>query len=96
MSKTVANAAYLDHNATSPIRPEAFEAACEAMKMGGNPTSIHHSGRAARALVEEARAQVACLVEAEPSEILFTSGGTVPYPGRFLIFEGRYHHTQRQ
>jgi cysteine sulfinate desulfinase/cysteine desulfurase-like protein len=76
MSKTVANAAYLDHNATSPIRPEAFEAVCEAMKMGGNPTSIHRSGRAARALLEEARAQVACLVEAEPSEVVFTSGGT--------------------
>jgi cysteine desulfurase len=69
-------AVYLDHNATSPIRPEALAAATVAMEKGGNPTSVHGSGRAARALLEEARARVAALVDAQPDQVIFTSGGT--------------------
>lgn len=68
--------AYLDHNATSPLRPAAFDAMAEALRLGGNPSSVHHIGRSARALVDKARHQVAGLVEALASEIVFTSGGT--------------------
>src|SRR5690242_11264375 len=67
---------YLDHNATSPLRPEAFDAIVEALRAGGNPSSVHREGRAARARIEAARRQVAALVGAIPAEIVFTSGGT--------------------
>lgn len=68
--------AYLDHNATSPLRPEAFEAMAEALRLGGNPSSVHRVGRAARATIERARRQVGELVGALPAEVVFTSGGT--------------------
>jgi cysteine desulfurase len=68
--------AYLDHNATSPLRPAAFEAMAEALRFGGNPSSVHAAGRKARAVVERARREVAALVGALPAEIVFTSGGT--------------------
>lgn len=67
---------YLDHNATSPLRPEAREAMSRAMGMGGNPSSVHGAGRAARALVEKAREQIAALVHARAQDVIFTSGGT--------------------
>jgi len=67
---------YLDHNATSPLRPMALDAMAEALRAGGNPSSVHRAGRAARARVETARQQVAALVGATPAEIVFTSGGT--------------------
>ena len=67
---------YLDHNATSPLRPAAFDAMVEALKAGGNPSSVHKSGRAARARIDAARRQVAALVGTLPAEIVFTSGGT--------------------
>src|SRR5215472_17050683 len=68
--------AYLDHNATSPLRPAAFDAMVEALRASGNPSSVHRIGRRARSLVEVARRQVATLVGALPAEIVFTSGGT--------------------
>jgi len=68
--------AYLDHNATSPLRPAAFDAMADALRVGGNPSSVHASGRRARAIVDKARREVASLAGAEPSEIVFTSGGT--------------------
>jgi cysteine desulfurase len=68
--------AYFDHNATAPVRPEAAQAVARALVATGNPSSIHGEGRAARALVEEARADVARLVHAKPGEVVFTSGGT--------------------
>ncbi len=67
---------YLDHNATSPLRPEAGEAMTRALAIGGNALSIHGAGRAARAIVEEAREKVAKLAGAKASEVIFTSGGT--------------------
>jgi cysteine desulfurase len=67
---------YLDHNATSPLRPAAFDAMAEALRAGGNPSSVHKAGRAARARVEAGRHQVATLIGALPAEIVFTSGGT--------------------
>ena len=66
---------YLDHGATSPVRPEAVDAACEAMHGGGNASSVHAAGRAARDRIERARAEVAALVAADPERTLFTSGG---------------------
>jgi len=68
--------AYLDHNATSPLRPAAFDAMVEALRAGGNPSSVHRSGRTARGIVDAARRQVATLAGALPTEIVFTSGGT--------------------
>jgi cysteine desulfurase len=67
---------YLDYNATAPVRPEARGAMAHALEAGGNPSSIHAVGRAARALVEQAREQVAALIAAPASTIVFTSGGT--------------------
>jgi cysteine desulfurase len=67
---------YLDHNATSPLRPESLSAVTHALAVGGNPSSIHGAGRAARALVEEAREQVAQLANAKDAQVIFTSGAT--------------------
>jgi cysteine desulfurase len=67
---------YLDHNATSPLRPEAKAAMSRALDVGGNPSSVHGRGRAARAIVEDAREQVASLVGARTQDVVFTSGGT--------------------
>lgn len=69
-------AAYLDHNATSPLRPAAFDAMVEALRAGGNPSSVHGVGRRSRAIVDMARREVAALVGALPAETIFTSGGT--------------------
>ena len=66
---------YLDHNASSPLRPEA-KAAMERAYSAGNPSSVHGAGRAARKLIEEAREQVAALMGVAPSNVIFTSGGT--------------------
>jgi len=67
---------YIDHNATSPLRPEAQAATERALAVGANPSSVHGRGRAARAIVEEAREQVASLVHARTQDVIFTSGGT--------------------
>lgn len=67
---------YFDANATLPLRPEAREAMVTAMDVAGNPSSVHQEGRAARALVERARAQVAAAAGADPAEVVFTSGAT--------------------
>jgi cysteine desulfurase len=67
---------YLDWNATAPLRPEARAAMLAAMDAVGNPSSVHAEGRAARAIVERARRQVAALVDAEPEQVIFTSGAT--------------------
>ncbi|MDE2824983.1 MAG: cysteine desulfurase NifS [Gemmatimonadota bacterium] len=68
---------YLDHNATTPVRSEVFDAMEPFFRdRFGNASSIHRYGQDARAAVEEARARVAGLVNARPGEIYFTSGGT--------------------
>ncbi|MFG1344739.1 cysteine desulfurase family protein [Xanthobacter autotrophicus DSM 431] len=67
---------YLDHNATSPLRPEARAALLDALDAGGNASSVHAEGRAARARMEAARAEVARLVGAAPRGVVFTSGAT--------------------
>ena len=67
---------YLDWNATTPLRPEARAAMIAAMDVAGNPSSIHAEGRAARALIERARGQVADALGAGGADIVFTSGAT--------------------
>lgn len=67
---------YLDHNATSPLRPEARAAMERAFAVSGNPSSVHLEGRVARRLIEDAREQVAASVGASPPDVTFTSGGT--------------------
>jgi cysteine desulfurase len=68
--------AYLDHNATAPLRDTSRLAVTRALALAGNASSVHAAGRAARAMIEDARVEVATLVGAEPSEIVFTSGAT--------------------
>lgn len=68
---------YLDNNAATPLAPEAFEAMVPMLKEGyGNPSSVHSHGRTARVCLDQAREQVAGLLNAHPGEIIFTSGGT--------------------
>ncbi|HEV7881812.1 cysteine desulfurase family protein [Bradyrhizobium sp.] len=70
------NRVYLDWNATTPLRPEAREAMAAAWNLSGNPSSVHAEGRAARRLVEDARAAIAGAVGANVRNVVFTSGGT--------------------
>jgi cysteine desulfurase len=67
---------YLDWNATAPMREEAKAAFAAALSRVGNPSSVHAEGRAARALVEAAREQVAALVGAQAGNVVFTASGT--------------------
>lgn len=68
---------YLDNAATTPLDPEVLDAMLPVMKeQFGNPSSIHGFGRQTRALIEQARKTVAKLINASPSEVFFTSGGT--------------------
>jgi cysteine desulfurase len=69
---------YLDHAATTPVRPEVLEAMLPYLtnQVFGNPSSAHRFGRAARAGIEQARREIAQAVGAEPNQVIFTSGGT--------------------
>lgn len=71
------NTIYLDHAATSPIAPEVIDVMARAMaEESGNASSIHTVGRSARKALDDSRASLAAKVNAKPSEIIFTSGGT--------------------
>lgn len=67
---------YLDHNATTPMRAEARAAMIAALDVVGNPSSVHGEGRAAKGVVEKARAQVAAAMGADGADVIFTSGAT--------------------
>ena len=67
---------YLDYNASAPLRREARAAMLSTLDAVGNPSSVHAEGRVARAIIETAREQVASLVNAKPSEVVFVSGAT--------------------
>ena len=68
---------YFDYNATTPLSPEALAAVLAATRdQFGNASSVHHFGQQAKAAIDEARTNVANLIGADPSEVLFTSGGT--------------------
>ena len=68
--------AYLDHSATTPVRPEVLDVLVEQLRRLGNPSSLHASGRAARRVVEESRESIAGALGARPADVVFTSGGT--------------------
>ena len=67
---------YLDHNATTPMKPAVRAAMMEAMERHGNPSSVHRYGRIARKHMDEARASIAALVGVKPTQVVFSSGGT--------------------
>jgi cysteine desulfurase len=68
---------YLDHNATTPVDPVAAEAMMRALQdLFGNASSVHYYGQQAKAAIDTARSAIAALIGGEPSEIIFTSGGT--------------------
>ncbi len=68
---------YLDYNATTPLAPEALQAMLPYLREEfGNPSSIHATGRRARAAIDDARDRLAALIDARPHEIIFTGGGT--------------------
>ncbi len=67
---------YLDHNATTPVRDEARAAMMSAMDHFGNPSSVHAEGRAAKSIIEKARAQVSAALGADGADIIFTSSAT--------------------
>jgi cysteine desulfurase len=68
---------YFDYNATTPLSPGVADAVARATRdLFGNASSVHHFGQQAKAAIDEARTAIASLVNADPSEIVFTSGGT--------------------
>ena len=68
---------YFDYNATAPVDPAAASAMCEALRNAwGNPSSVHALGQQAKAVIDDARSAMAELLNAEPGEIVLTSGGT--------------------
>jgi cysteine desulfurase len=67
---------YLDHNATTPMRPEARQALLDALDRCGNASAVHSVGRGARAILEQARLLIGKAICAQPNDIVFTSGGT--------------------
>ena len=67
---------YLDYNASAPLLDEARAAMIAALDLVGNPSSVHSEGRAARAVIENARRNVAALVGAKAGDVVFTSGAT--------------------
>jgi cysteine desulfurase len=67
---------YMDHNATTALRPAVRDAVARALEMTGNASSVHGAGRAARKVIEDARDRVAALAGAEARDVVFTSGGT--------------------
>src|SRR4030095_10236560 len=68
---------YFDYNATTPVSPDVLDAVVAMTRdQFGNPPSVHHSGQRAKAALDDARAAVAALINAEPSEVVYTSGGT--------------------
>src|SRR5918996_1692632 len=68
---------YFDYNATTPLAPEALEAITRVTRdVFGNASSVHHFGQQAKATIDEARSAVAALVNGDPSEVVFTGGGT--------------------
>jgi cysteine desulfurase len=68
---------YFDHNATTPVDPAVATEVARALTVDfGNPSSVHHFGQQAKAVLDGARSAIAELIGAEPSEVVFTSGGT--------------------
>src|SRR5262249_48320813 len=104
--RIVMRTVYFDYNATTPLDPQVREAMLPYLsEIWGNPSSIHHVGRQARALLDEARDRATQVLSCKPSEIIFTSGGTesanlaifgtarlLKRKGRHLITSAVEHH----
>ena len=98
---------YLDHAATAPLRPEARDAWLDAAAVVGNASSIHGAGQQARRVLEGARERLAAVIDADPVEVVFTSGGTEavnlavkglwwarrPDAGAVILPDGEHHAT---
>jgi len=68
---------YLDHNATTPVAPDVADVVARVLREEfGNASSVHHFGQRAKAILDDARTAVAGLIDAQPGEVVFTSGGT--------------------
>lgn len=80
---------YLDYSATSPLLPEAKKAMLAAMDLVGNASALHTPGHFAMNAIEDAREEIAKLINAEPEEILFTSGGSESNNTITNIFAGQ-------
>ena len=74
--QAMGHGAYMDHNATTPLRPQAAAALVAMAAFVGNPSSVHRFGRTVRRKIDDAREAVAGLVGCEPSQVVFTSGAT--------------------
>ncbi|GAA1965298.1 cysteine desulfurase family protein [Microbacterium deminutum] len=87
---------YLDHAATTPLRPQARDAWLEATAIVGNASSIHGAGQAARRVLEDARERLAAVLDCDPIEVVFTSGGTESVNlGIAGLYRGRRETTGR-
>src|SRR5690349_24350102 len=85
---------YFDYNATTPLAPEVAQAMRPFLEEAfGNPSSLHWAGERARSAIDRARRQVAVLLDCEPTEVVFTSGGT---EANNLALKGVYFAHQRQ
>ena len=85
---------YFDYNATTPLDPQVREAMLPYLgEIFGNPSSVHHVGRRARAFLDEARDRVAGFWGSKPSEVIFTSGGT---ESNNLAIFGAARHLRRR
>ena len=100
--RTIMKTVYLDYNATTPLDPAVREAMLPFLgSIWGNPSSIHHVGRQARALLDESHDRAAVVLSCKPSEIVFTSGGTessnlaIAGTARRLRDKGRHLITSR-
>ena len=80
---------YLDHNATSPMKPQIIDLVTETMKQGGNASAVYKQGRNARRVVELAREQVAALVGVNENQVVFNAGATEANNTLFHHFSGR-------
>ncbi|WP_320129981.1 cysteine desulfurase family protein [uncultured Sphaerochaeta sp.] len=80
---------YLDNNATTRMADEVIQAVCDALVLFGNASSMHGYGRDAEAAIEQARSQVASLVDCDPKEIIFTSGASESNNTVFNIFRDK-------
>ena len=77
LSSKIRMRVYFDHNATTPVDPAVAEAVVRALTAEfGNASSVHHFGQQAKGVLDDARTAVATLIGGEPSEVVFTSGGT--------------------
>lgn len=85
---------YLDYNATAPVDPSVLRQIPEWLSIYGNPSSVHGDGRRAKVALEGARAQVAEALRVEPTDVLFTSGGTEA--NNWAIFQTlRFHRSDK-